>query len=338
MPTRSRKPRPSRTRADVADSFKELQNRDTETLDPQAASLATEHAKKVRAAVSILSVDDIAQKNTALSLEVNRTFADLTEKCIGKATELKTLEEAVKLESTELERLYGVDIASASIQILIQEHTEKKEALEKEIALVRAQWAEERTNHTKENQLRDVELRDSRRREEESYSYSLKVSRAKAADEFEQTKLLKERELAEKIDVAVKDIVARREALVADEKAAEVLKVRVAGIDEEIKKAVGSAVGVATNSLKRELEHGFALEKKDLESKLAIEARNNAALSDANGKLAEQILSMQKQLDASREQMQAVSLKAFESVSGQLALSKVQETLKDNGAAKSNKS
>ena len=334
MATRSRsKPRASRTRSDVAEAFTNLQGQAPEDLDPQAASLADEHAKSVRKAVSILSVDEIAQKNATLGLEINRTISDLTEKCISKATELKTLTEAVELESAELERLYGLDIASASIKILIQEHEEKKEALEKEITELRAQWTEEQNAHTKQIKQRDVDAADARRRENESYSYSKQQERARDDDAFAQAKLLRERELNEKVNLVEKDLTSRVALITAQEKEFSDLKTRVAGIDTEISKEVDKAVKIATSSLKKDLEFQHTLAVKDLETKLAIAAQESASKEAANTKLAEQVISLQKQLDAARDQSRDVSLKAFESVSGQLALSKVQETLKDNGAA-----
>jgi len=333
MATRSRKPRTSRTRSDVAESFRELQEQETETLDPQATALAAEQAKKVRAAASILSVDDIAQKSASFGLEINRTLSSLTEKCIGKATELETLEEAVKLESAELERLYGLDIAGASIKILIEEHEEKKKELEKEINELRAGWAEEQAAHTKQVKQRDADLSDARRRENESYSYSKQQERAREDDVFAQTKLLRERELNEKINMAEKDLTVRIGQIAAQEKEFSDLKARVAGIDAEISKEVDKAVKIATSALKKDLEFQHTLATKDLQTQLAIAAQENASKEAANTKLAEQVISLQKQLDTARDQARDVSIKAFESVSGQFALSKVQETLKDNGAA-----
>jgi uncharacterized small protein (DUF1192 family) len=330
--SRSRKPRASRTRSDVAESFKEIQSEGTEALDSQAASLAAEHAKTVRKAVSILSIDEIAQKNAALSLEVNRTYADVTEKCIGKATELKTLTEAVALESKELERLYGLDIASASIKILIEEHEEKKEALLKEITEFRAQWTEEQNDHTKKVRQRDADLSDMRRRDNEAYEYNKQQTRAKDDDAFAQAKLLRERELNERVNMTEKDLTFRQGEIAKQEKEITELRARVAGIDAEITKAENRAVAIATSALKKDLEHTFALKEKDLEANLARATQDSNAKDAANARLAEQVISLQKQLDAARDQNRDISIKAFESVSGQLALSKVQESLRENGS------
>jgi chromosome segregation ATPase len=318
----------------VEDAFEELkdQTAGAEALDPQAAKLAAEHAASTRAGVKGLSVDTIVAKGATLGLEIGRTLSGLTEQCVAKAQELKTLQDAVALEMAELERLYDLDVASASIQVLIQDHENQKAELEKDINQLRADWLIEQTTHNKQVAERNAELQAARRKEQSEYEYTKTQERARAEDQFAEKVRLQERDHADRKTQFEKDLAERKAQIAKEEAEIAALKARIAGIDEEIKAAVAKEVAIATNSVKRELEFKHTLEKKDHEQALNLEKQKNVSLTEANTKLAEQLLSVTKQLDAAREQVQNIAVKSLESASGAQALAKVTEIVRENGS------
>lgn len=329
-----RKPRATRTRADVTESFDELTAEDREVLDPQAAKLANEHATRTREAVKGLSVDSLVQKGAALGLEIGRTLTGLTEQCVARANELKTLEDAVALETKELERLYDLDTASASFQLLVEIHNEKKAELEKEQAELRAKWEDTRNAYDKAVKEQSISATRERQREEESYKYQRDTARAREDDAFAEKVRLQTREHADRQALFEKDVTARRTALETDEKEIAALRVRVAGLDEEIKKEADKQVAIATNSLKRDLEFKHTLAVKDHEAALNLQKQTNASLTAANTELARQNLAYSAALDAAKQQVQDIAVKALESASGQQALQQVTAIVKDsNGSA-----
>jgi colicin import membrane protein len=332
-PRPPQKPRASRTRADVNEAYENLASAQSgEALDPQAVTLAAEHAKRTRAAVAGLSVDAIVQKSATLGLDISRTLSGLTEQCVEKAKELKTLEDAVTLESEELHRLYDLDTVSASIQLLLQVHEEKKVELEKEQETARAQWTEERVNYTKRIKEADALQAQERQRENNDFVYRRDTERARLNDDFNEKVRVQEREQADKLTLFNKDIATRRLAIETEEKEIAALRVRVAGIDEEIKKEVDKATKIVAASVTKDLTNAHILEKKDLDHNLQLERRNTQSLTEANTKLAEQIVKLQASLDAAKEQVQSIAVKALESASGQQALQRVTDIVKENGS------
>lgn len=331
----ARKPRATRTRSETKDAFSEIveSQENAADLDPQAGQLASEHAAKVRGAVKLLSVDDIVAKGSVLGLEINRTLASLTEQCVGKANELKTIQDAIIVESKELERLYDLDIASAHIQNLIEEHNEKKELLEKSASEIRAAWDEEQKTHDKAVRQRDADLALSRRREEAEYEYSKRTQRAQGEDEFARKMQQKERELAERTAAVEKDLQIRQDVMAAQEKELTELRTRVAGIDQEITKHVSRDVAIATNALKKDLTHEHALVIKDFETKLQLSQQANQSLVASNDALAKQVVALTSAVDAAKQQVSEIAQKAIEGASGQVALGKVMELQQNNGAA-----
>lgn len=334
--TTTRKPRTSRTKADVENEFNEIQAaaEGAEVMDPQAETLAREHASKTRAAVKDLSVDTIVQKAGTLSLDIGRTIANLTEQCVAKANELKTLQEAVALETAELDRLYDLDVASATIQLLVQEHKDTKAQLEKQIEDVRKAWAEEQAAHTKVIAERNAQTEQARRRESDEYEYTKRTERARKEQEFADRIRLQEQAQQEKVQAIEKNLAERLAVMAKDEAEIAAMRTRIANIDTEISAAAKREVAIATSSLKRELENQHLLATKDLETKLQLSEQRNLSVNSANEKLAEQVATLTKQLDAAKQQVQDIAVKALESSSGQMALNKVMEAQasKENGS------
>lgn len=330
-PATKRPSRATRTKADLENELETLKaaQEDGDTFTPEAESLVREHAAKTREAVKGLSVDSIVAAGAQFGLQAQRTVASLTEEIANKANELKTLQDAIDIETRELQRLYDLDVAAASVKALIQEHEEKKATLEKEIAQVRGAWIEESRNHDKFIQQRNQEIDQTRRREQDEYAYKTRQDRQRQEDEFQQKQIKEERALAERISLSEREIADKRAqfAKEADEIAA--MKERLNGIDTEIKAKVDRDVAIATNSLKKDLTNTFNLEKKDLELQIRILGEQKTGADAAAARLAQQVETLTKQLDAARDQVRAISEKALESAAGQVALNAVRETVKD---------
>lgn len=323
--------RSKRTKEDLENEIEELKSRfeGSEDLTPEAETASRARAAQVRETVSHLTVDTIAQNAAKFTVDVSRTIANLTEQATAKADELAALKEAVALEEKELENLYGLEVGAASIKALIQEHEDKKKQFEAEIQAIRKSWEEEDTAHRKAIAQRNADNEQARKREQEEYNYRVKVERAQANDEFEQTKLKRQREFDDKLQAAEKDLNERIAVIAKQEADIEAMRTRIAGLDAEFeersKKDVGAAVGAATAAVKNQ----FALERKDLEAQLALERQKNAALEQASVKMAEQVAVLTKQLEAAKQQVTDITVKALESSSGQQALQKMTEFVKD---------
>jgi chromosome segregation ATPase len=333
-PAAKKTSRSTRTKADLEEELQELQERldGAPELSPQAKTLAQEHVKEVRSATKgVLSVEQIITDGAQFGLKAQRTVADITEQIANKAQELKNLQEAITIEEAELTRLYDLDVASASIKSLVEGHEATKAALELEQVKARQAWAEEVLAHNKAVQARDNELRMNRARAEDEYTYKTTQDRQAKEDEWEQTHRAKQRDQVERHNMIEKSLIERQALITKEEKEIAELKTRIAGLDAEISSKSARDVAIATNSLKKELEGKFALEKKDLEINLRVLEQQKLATDQANEKLAAQVVQLTGQLDAARAQVIEVSNNALASASGQVALTAVRETVKENG-------
>lgn len=306
-------------------------------LDPVAATVVKENATKIREAAKALSVDTIVSNGARFGLEVQRTVASLTEQATQKAEELATLQGAIEVETAELDRLYGVGTAKAAIQALVTEHEAKGEEFDRETAAARAAWDEEAKTHAKFVTQRNQETEAQRRRDEAEYAYRTQQERQKAIDAFNYSSAQRERELTEHVARVNKELDERRASVEAQEKAFADARARIDNIDAEIKSKVDAAVAIATNSVKKDLTAQFTLEKKDLTNALSLEQARSAALEVSTQKMATEVQKLHEQLAAAKDQVTAVTIKALESASGQVALQNVKDMMKDTTVTKAGK-
>lgn len=333
--TASKTSRSTRTKAELEEQIEALEARLEEQpeIGQQAALLQKEHVKEVRSAVAgVPPIEKIVADAAQLGLNISRQLTDITGQTTTAKARLEEIQEAIKVETDELARLYDIDVAAASVKALLEEHTANKEMLEREQVAARASWAEEISINAKSVSARNNELEQARRREQNEYDYKTRQDRQRANDEFAQTMLLQTREQADRINSVEKDLANRTAAIMAEENTIAALKARFAGLEEEIDVKSKTAAAIATNSLKKELTGQFQLEKKDLETSLKVLEQQKIAVDQANEKLAQQVTTLISQLEAARAQVIEVSNNALLSASGQVALTAVRETVKENGA------
>lgn len=327
--------RPSRTKNEVESELQSIQDEASSrsAIDSKTQTLASEHRAAVKAQVEGLSVDDVVNQTTQLNLTLSKSLSDVTEKLKTKVAELDAVNEAVKFGEEELERLHKIDIIKTSIELLLQEHADTKERLEKEAAKQREEWKEETEEHERRMAQETSDLALQRKRESDQYEYNKRVERAKKDDEFNLQATLRDRALADKIQASEKSLADRIALITKEEQDIAALKARVAGIEEETKKEVEKAVAIATNSLKRDLTHAFEIQKKDLQNENSILVQKNLAADAASKTLAEQNIKLQAQVDAANVRSAEVAKEALQSASGQTALTRVMEMAEKNGGS-----
>jgi SMC interacting uncharacterized protein involved in chromosome segregation len=117
-----RSPRTKRSKAEVEQEFSALAEQianEKSSSSSKNEMLSQIQEAEVRATVSEITVEVIAKKLSDLNVEVSRTLSNLSEKMNSEVDLLRSLKEAVALESKELHRLHRIDIAATSIDQLV---------------------------------------------------------------------------------------------------------------------------------------------------------------------------------------------------------------------------
>ena len=323
-----RSPRTKRSKTEVEQEFSAIAQH--VAAEKSSSSLKNEmlsqmQETEVRAAVSEITVEVIAKKLSDLNVEISRTLSSLSEKMNGEVGLLRSLKEAVALESKELHRLHRIDIAATSIDQLIADYQEKKASFEKELLDVRQEWAKE-TEEKKQQESEYTEtLKRTRFREMEDYEYKKALERKKLQDRFDEECRLKEkqnRETQENLEKNWKEretvLKGREEELVVLQKEVEQFQGRLA---TECAKAAKEATKEAEAQYNQEIERlkrDLLVEKQIGELKLKQQQESLANQQAQMG-------SLQAQLDEAKRQVQDIAVKAIEGASGAKALSQINQ-------------
>ena len=135
--------RPRRSQADVQQEFVKVRAEVTGAREGRNTKME-EAAKlkevEVRQAVDELSVEGVAQSISALSVQISKALAEVSDNLIAEVQRLAMIREAVALESTELERLHKIDVAATALDQLVQDYDGKRQSLEAAISAHRAAW------------------------------------------------------------------------------------------------------------------------------------------------------------------------------------------------------
>ncbi len=321
-------PRTKRLKADVEQEFAALAESLAQEKDTYSAKLemaAQIQEAEIKGAVSEITVEAISKKLSDLNVEISRTLSNLAEKMNGEVALLRSLKEAACLESKELHRLHGIDIAATSIDQLIADHAEKKKQFEIEIVQIREDWEKEK----KERQLREDEnaeiLKKTRARENEEYEYKKTLERKKLQDRFEEECRLREKQAKETQESLEKSWKEREEALKSKEEGFEALQKEVSQFPGRLTAECAKSVKEASKEMEIKYSQDIANLKRDLAVEKQISELKIKQLQELLANQQTQMATLQTQLDEAKKQVQDIAVKAIEGASGAKALSHINQ-------------
>src|SRR5262249_15274042 len=129
--------RPRRSKAEVEQEF--LKIREEVAAAREGRNAKIEEAAKlkeaeVRQAVENVSVEGVAQTISALSVQISKALAQVSDDLIAEVQRLATIREAVALETAELARLHKIDVTATAVDQVVQEYDSKRQTLQAETA------------------------------------------------------------------------------------------------------------------------------------------------------------------------------------------------------------
>ncbi len=319
-------PRGKRTKADVEQEFMQLAEEASSERHSNSAKLEMAEQiqqAEIKAAVSEITVEVVSKKLAELNVEISRTLSGLSEKMTGEVNLLRSLKEAVRLESKDLQKLHGIDVAATSIDQLIADYTEKKKSLEAETSKMREEWEKEKEENKREIAEAAELLKKNRTRENEDYEYKKTLERKKLQDHFDEEWRLKEKQNRESQEELEKSWKEREMALKIQEEEFSSLKKEVdqfpSRLIAECSKASKEALKEAEAKYNQEISHL----KRDLVVEKQIGELKIKQLQDSLSNQQAQMSSLQAQLEEAKRQSQDIALKAIEGASGANALSHI---------------
>jgi uncharacterized coiled-coil protein SlyX len=265
-----------------------------------------ERAKANVQRVARITPETAIKSLATMKLGFSGVLDDIGNKMTGQLAELKEVTEAIATQKAELEALHGIKVEADTLQDLKGKQDE-----------VRQSWVLEQESHHRNNAQRDADLVTARQREQDSYLYAQRKSQQEQTDKFNANLTVARADF----DVVKRDFLAsmslREEALTKREEIVKALEGKHAGLEASHKGDVDKAVAIATNSLKKDLENKFALEKMGYENTKNLQTAEIASLKAQVAGSNFTIDSLNTRLAAAVDKVQDIANKAIEGASKQ---------------------
>lgn len=328
------------TKTEILEAYNSLllQAKEQKATDQKAVKKETEEKEVVKSA-SQNSVEEIVKRLAGLKLEIVKNVDSLEEKLIAEYRRFVELQQAIDVQARSLEEIYGIQTEAESLTALINTQKEKKDAFDVEmerkkteldvvITETKEQWKKEQEEYEAAKKERDTLLKKERQREEDDYTYNLRLARKKDVDTYETKKTILEKELIEKRTVVENELSEREAAVASKEKELDELRLKVESFPIELDKAVKVTEKNVTEKIEIKYKHQTDLSAKEIEGERKLSKQIIDALEGKIKEQEEQIRQLTQKADDSVAQVQKIAVKAIEGASSQRVFL---ERSKENG-------
>lgn len=317
------KPTSKNTKNEILDAYEEILQELNKTKSNKTDQQKIQANNNVVKQATSQNSKDIIHQIATLKLQVNQSLEDLCKDLLVEREKLAHLQESIGLQESHLKEVHDVTINANSLEALLLAQQRKKQEFEEWISSAKDKFTLEMSEkkslwnkEQQEHELAQKEKKDSQKKEwqrlEEEYNYKQKICKQQDGDQYNQKKLLQERELEEKIKTVESECVLRESAILAKEQELLELKKYKDASDKNLKEVIENT----RKQLKQELEQSFKLESsiknKEADSEIALLKQNIKFLESKVGDQDKVILSLNKQLAESQLQSQDLAKKVIE--------------------------
>jgi len=272
------------------------------------------------------SYDGIVKNLSNMKIELSSSLDKLGDRFVSEFKKFEELQQAIQIEKKSLDDLYQLSVTTDSLSVMLLAQKEKKKQYEDEMAALkskfeedmsqsRLQWKKQQEETTEKLKEDADTLKKNRQRDEEDYQYTLKLTRKKETDLYEEKKAKLEKELAEKKATFEKDFAEREAKIKSAEKELAELKARNEAFPAEMEKAISAAVKNETARLK--IENGFEkdLTAKQTEGEMKLKEQTILALQSKIKDLELTIKELTTKAVTAEASVKDIAIKAIESSS-----------------------
>ena len=255
------------------------------------------------------TVDNIVNGMAALQLSFGSVVNQLADNLSVESYKLEELQKAIAVEEEHLAQLNQVRLVADALHILHQEHQEKIstlqtrttaeiEAINKEITQTKKAWQKEQQEFTIRIQESSQLLLAQREAEVADYQYELERQRTIENDEYDESKRIQTRELAEQKVINEQNWSERTKYLSDRKSDFSKYQEQIASFEAKLKEAYNQAKGQAIQEADRKYQIEAELKEKEwsaeqqgyefkIESLTAVIERQNQQIAEINTQLQE---------------------------------------------------
>jgi hypothetical protein len=318
---------PKSTKNEIFEAYQDLLNK---VRGSKQESHQTETKRKQEVGVvemaSSMTLDKIIKNLAQVKVDISRAVDTLEDNLTDEYRKLNDMQEAIKIESRNLEEMHNIKANADSLSALLMAQKEckqkfedemhvKKNAFEQEMSELRDIWDKEQENYIQNKKELDAKNKKDRVREEEEYGYNLQLERKKNQDIYDSRKTSMEKELEEKRDMVLKDLAQREAIIKSQEDEFKLLKTQVAQFPANLEKAIKETEKATAENLERSYKHQIDLNSREIDGERKL---NQQMIATLQAKIKEQesfIKQLTQKADEATCQVQSIAIKALEGTS-----------------------
>lgn len=339
------------TKQELLESYapllEETEQRRASELNP-AKRLEEKKAEEAVKVAEGIGAEGMDRAIGALKAEIASALGEIGEKLTAEAARFRNVQKAIEAKERELQELYGIEKAAASLAALLEaqnqkrrefeaELTAQKEQLDREIESTRSFWEEEKKRREQELKERDLAEKKQRDREKEDFTYGFRREQQALRDKLSDEKATLEKEILMKREAFDKEFAAREKAIAESEQELVQLRQRAGTFPKELESTVEKAVKDATDRLKAEAKAREDLLRKEHEGERNVLATRIEAMDRLVKDLTAQNSKLAAQAEAAYQKVQDIAEKAIDGSSQAKSYTELQKMLADQRKPASDK-
>jgi len=265
------------------------------------------------------SADTILTDLGVLKSKTIKQIDNLSEQLLDEFQKLATLREAITLEQKHLQELYQIKETVHTLSVLLQTQAEQKEqfklemdktkqAFEQEMITQKSIWQQQREQLEKDYNEEKEKLEKMRKHEEEDYAYTLELNRRKEMDEYNNKKVIIEKEISN----LQTSLLKRETDLVEKEEIYQSLKVQVEQFPVIIEEKVKNAEEKLHLQMSQQYDFESQLKQKEYDGILTLKEQNIKYLEEKIKHLEGLIKDLRDKADIATQQVQSIACRALD--------------------------
>jgi hypothetical protein len=284
------------------------------------AKIEQKRSDEVLAFVAETNIEKAIAELDKSKLETQRAISAVSVSLAEKYSKFQEVAQAYELKKMQLSELQQIEVNSNTL-----------DELKVEIEKVRAAWAVEQADREASQTAEEEMWMAEQVKKHNEWLYKNNQEHTKKLDELNQQIARVKRDEELRHEAFEKNLSTRESDLKSREQELIDLRIMTHNFPEEIKSEVAREVAIATNSLKKDLEHKFEITQKDSQLKLALaeSERHNAEQKAID--LANHVKQLEVEMAKAYASAKEVATEALKSASGRDAMAALQKVVeKDN--------
>lgn len=274
------------------------------------------------------TANSIVQELANLKLNIVKSLEDVESSLLSENKKLSILQEAIKLQSKDLEDLHQIKLTANTLEALLQTQKQKKESFDElmleqtqnfdqEVVQKRALWKQEQEQATNLWREQESVQKKLRQREEEDYIYKRDLDRKKDKDSYAIQKQILEKDLTDKKIALEQEFTAREAALLVREQELQELRLQAEAAPQKLQQVIVDTEKAITERLHFKYDYEIKLAQKEVEGDKKLYEQMVASLEAKIKQQDGQIKELTEKTNSAGLQVQQIAVKAIESASGQ---------------------